>query len=60
MKQPEVLKDNFGYQQDVIDRALWLPEKVESVGACSLSVGTPAMRQTVTDFVQRRDEFPEK
>lgn len=52
------LKDGFGYQQDVIDRAKWLLKEVQSVGAYSQSQGTPGIRESVAKFIERRDGHP--
>ena len=54
----EALKSAFGYKQDVIDRAKWLSQEVQSVGAYSASAGVPAIRQSVANFLEKRDGFP--
>lgn len=54
----EALKSSFGYKQDAIDRARWLLKQVGSVGAYSQSAGAPGIRQSVANFIERRDGFP--
>ncbi|KAL2421893.1 putative alanine aminotransferase, mitochondrial [Exophiala dermatitidis] len=54
----EALKSSFGYKQDAIDRARWLLKQVGSVGAYSQSAGVPGIRQSVANFIERRDGFP--
>jgi alanine transaminase len=58
LEHPDVLKSTFGYGQDAIDRARWLLKEVGSVGAYSMSAGAPAIRQSVANFIERRDGFP--
>ena len=58
LEHPDVLKSSFGYPQDAIDRARWLLKEVGSVGAYSMSAGVPAIRQSVANFIERRDGFP--
>lgn len=53
----EALRTSFGYKQDVIDRAKWLLEEVNSVGAYSQSQGVPAIRQSVAHYIERRDGY---
>ncbi|OAA61077.1 alanine aminotransferase [Niveomyces insectorum RCEF 264] len=54
----DVLRNALGYKQDVLDRARWLLKHVGSVGAYSASNGVPAIRQSIADFLERRDGFP--
>ncbi|CAN8098465.1 unnamed protein product [Discula destructiva] len=54
------LLEHFDYKPDVIARAKWLLSKVGSVGAYSASNGVPAIRQSIADFLERRDGFPAK
>ncbi|RMZ74936.1 hypothetical protein DV737_g5601, partial [Chaetothyriales sp. CBS 132003] len=54
----QALIDHFKYKQDAIDRARWLLTEVGSVGAYSQSAGAPAIRQSVANFIERRDGFP--
>ncbi|KAJ5959525.1 uncharacterized protein N7479_006675 [Penicillium vulpinum] len=58
LKNPEVLKESFGYKQDVIDRAQALLDNVQSVGAYSHSQGAPGIRDSVAKFIEKRDGFP--
>ncbi|KAJ9607166.1 alanine transaminase [Cladophialophora chaetospira] len=58
LENEEALKSSFGYKQDVIDRARWLLKEVGSVGAYSQSAGAPGIRQSVANFIERRDGFP--
>ena len=58
LDNPKALIDNFGYKQDVIDRAKWLLSEVKSVGAYSQSQGVPGIRKNVANYIERRDGFP--
>ena len=58
LENEQVLRDSLGYKQDVIDRARWLLREVQSVGAYSQSQGVPAIRESVADFIERRDGYP--
>lgn len=51
------LKSEFGYPQDVIDRAKWLLKEVKSVGAYSQSNGAPGIRESVARFLEKRDGY---
>ncbi|KAI1917388.1 alanine transaminase [Ophidiomyces ophidiicola] len=57
LEKEDVLKSEFGYKQDVIDRARHLLKDVQSVGAYSQSCGAPAIRKSVANFIERRDGF---
>ncbi|KAJ5773201.1 hypothetical protein N7457_008097 [Penicillium paradoxum] len=57
LENPEVLKESFGYKQDVIDRAQALLANVHSVGAYSHSQGAPGIRNSVAKFIEKRDGF---
>lgn len=54
----QVLQTQLGYKADVIARARKLLGDVKSVGAYSQSQGAPGIRQSVADFIERRDRFP--
>lgn len=58
LENEEVLKSSLGYKQDVIDRARSLLRDVRSVGAYSQSHGAPSIRESVANFIERRDGFP--
>lgn len=58
LENEQALKDSFGYKQDAIDRARWLLKEVNSVGAYSGSGGAPAIKQSVANYIERRDGFP--
>ncbi|PYI33136.1 alanine aminotransferase [Aspergillus indologenus CBS 114.80] len=58
LENPELLRTNFGYPQDVIDRAKVLLADVQSVGAYSHSQGAPVIRDSVAKFIEQRDGFP--
>ncbi len=58
LESEQVLKDSLGYKSDVIDRAKRLLKDVKSVGAYSQSQGAPGIRQSVADFIERRDGYP--
>lgn len=48
----------MGYKKDVIARAKKLLSAVGSVGAYSQSNGAPGIRQSIADFIERRDGYP--
>ncbi|KAK5709486.1 alanine transaminase [Elasticomyces elasticus] len=54
----EVLEKSSGYKSDVFERARKLLKDVKSVGAYSQSQGAPGIRQSVADFIERRDGYP--
>ncbi|KAK5010702.1 alanine transaminase [Cryomyces antarcticus] len=58
LEKEDVLRDGLGYKQDVIDRARKLLKDVKSVGAYSQSQGAVGIRQTVAEFIERRDGYP--
>ena len=58
LENEQALKDIFGYEQDVMDRARWLLNDVHSVGAYSQSQGAPGIRNSVAQFIERRDGYP--
>nr|POE64958.1 putative alanine aminotransferase, mitochondrial [Quercus suber] len=58
LENEEALEKSFGYKSDVIARAKKLLKDVKSVGAYSQSQGGPAIRQSVADFIERRDGYP--
>ncbi|KAJ4393688.1 alanine transaminase [Gnomoniopsis smithogilvyi] len=60
LEKESALIEHFDYKPDVIERAKWLLSKVGSVGAYSASNGVPAIRQSIADFLERRDGFPAK
>lgn len=57
LQHESVLLDIMGYKSDVIDRAKRLLKDVKSVGAYSQSQGAPSIRQSVADFIERRDGY---
>ncbi|KAL1841667.1 hypothetical protein VTJ49DRAFT_6773 [Mycothermus thermophilus] len=58
LDKPDVLVNELGYKPDVLERAKKLLKAVGSVGAYSASNGAPAIRQSVAEFLERRDGFP--
>ena len=58
LEKEEVLTDGLGYKRDVIERAKKLLDDVKSVGAYSQSQGAPGIRQSVANFIERRDGYP--
>ncbi|KAF4535224.1 Alanine aminotransferase [Lasiodiplodia theobromae] len=58
LEHEDVLRNGLGYKQDVIDRARKLLKDVGSVGAYSQSQGSPAVREEVAKYIERRDGFP--
>jgi len=57
LENDKALGETFGYQSDVILRARKLLKDVKSVGAYSQSQGAPGIRQSVADFIERRDGY---
>ncbi|KAM0723524.1 hypothetical protein Q7P37_000511 [Cladosporium fusiforme] len=57
LENESVLKKSLGYKEDVIERAKVLLKDVKSVGAYSQSQGAPGIRQSVADFIERRDGY---
>ncbi|KAL3422089.1 aminotransferase class I and II [Phlyctema vagabunda] len=60
LEKENVLLEHLGYKSDVIARAKWLLENVQSVGAYSDSTGAKGIRESVAAFIERRDGFPAK
>ncbi|KAJ4293738.1 alanine transaminase [Collariella sp. IMI 366227] len=58
LEKADLLINELGYKPDVFERAKKLLAAVGSVGAYSASNGVPAIRQSVADFLERRDGFP--
>ncbi|KAK4677285.1 alanine transaminase [Podospora pseudoanserina] len=58
LEKEDVLIEHLGYKKDVIERAKKLLKVVGSVGAYSASNGVPAIRQSIADFLEKRDGFP--
>lgn len=58
LAKEDALKSTFGYKDDVMARARKLLKDVKSVGAYSQSQGAPGIRQSVADFIERRDGYP--
>ena len=58
LENEQVLTSQLGYKPDVIERARKLLRDVKSVGAYSQSQGAPGIRQSVADFIERRDGYP--
>ncbi|KAK5135783.1 hypothetical protein LTR08_004609 [Meristemomyces frigidus] len=54
----EMLEKHCGYKSDVFERARQLLKDVKSVGAYSQSQGAPGIRQSVANFIERRDGYP--
>lgn len=57
LENEEALEKSFGYKSDVVARAKKLLKDVKSVGAYSQSQGAPGIRQSVADFIERRDGY---
>jgi len=58
LEHENVLIDSLGYKSDVIARAKKLLKEVKSVGAYSQSQGAPGIRQSVAEYIERRDGYP--
>lgn len=54
----DVLTGALGYKPDVITKAKKLLKDVKSVGAYSASSGAPGIKQSVAEFIERRDGYP--
>jgi aspartate/methionine/tyrosine aminotransferase len=52
LEHEDVLTGPLGYKTDVLERAKWLLSEVNSVGAYSQSMGAPAIRQSVANFIE--------
>ncbi|KAI7203502.1 hypothetical protein KC365_g18229, partial [Hortaea werneckii] len=57
LEKEAVLSKELGYEKDVFERARKLLADVKSVGAYSQSQGAPGIRQSVADFIERRDGY---
>ncbi|KAI9800945.1 MAG: hypothetical protein M1833_003082 [Piccolia ochrophora] len=53
----DVLLDQLGYKQDVVDRARTLLGECHSVGAYSQSQGVMAFRESIARFIEHRDGY---
>jgi len=58
LKHEDVLINSLGYKSDVIARAQKLLKEIKSVGAYSQSQGAPGIRQSVAEYIERRDGYP--
>lgn len=58
LEHEDVLTGSLGYKKDVIQRAQKLLKELNSVGAYSQSQGSPAIRQSVAEYIERRDGYP--
>lgn len=57
LDQESVLTKHLGYPSDVISRARRLLKDVSSVGAYSQSQGGSSIRQSIADYIERRDGY---
>lgn len=57
LEHEDVLTGPLGYKKDALERAKWLISEVNSVGAYSQSMGAPAIRQSVANYIERRDGY---
>jgi alanine transaminase len=58
LEHEDVLTSSLGYKKDVVARAHKLLGEVKSVGAYSQSQGAPGIRQSVAEYIERRDGYP--
>ncbi|KAK8069388.1 hypothetical protein PG994_006004 [Apiospora phragmitis] len=58
LEKKEILIEHLGYKSDVIERAQSLLSHVGNVGAYSASAGVPAIKESITKFLEERDGFP--
>jgi hypothetical protein len=54
LEHEDVLLNQLGYKSDVIARAKWLLNHVQSVGAYSASAGVPAIKQSIANFLESK------
>lgn len=52
LEHEDILLNQLGYKQDVIERARWLLKAVGSVGAYSASAGVLQIRESVAKFIE--------
>lgn len=48
----DILLNQLGYKQDVIERARWFLKETPSVGAYSQSAGVPGIKASVAKFIE--------
>jgi alanine transaminase len=58
LNHEQLLVRSMGYKKDAMDRARKLLTDIGSVGAYSQSMGAPGIRQSVAEFIERRDGYP--
>ncbi|KAF2764732.1 PLP-dependent transferase [Teratosphaeria nubilosa] len=58
LENRKALEQSFGYKSDVFERAEKLLKDVKSVGAYSQSQGAPGIRESVANFIEKRDGYP--
>ncbi|KAI1941541.1 proteasome regulatory particle subunit [Ophidiomyces ophidiicola] len=58
LRKEDILRSALGFKQDAIDRARHLLKDVRSIGAYTQSQGSPAVRQSISAFIEKRDGFP--
>lgn len=58
LEHEDVFTKSLGYKSDVFERARKLLKEVKSVGAYSQSQGAPGIRQSVAEYIERRDGYP--
>jgi len=58
LEHEDVLTGSLEYKSDVIARAKKLLKEIKSVGAYSQSQGAPGIRQSVAEYIERRDGYP--
>ena len=52
LEHEDVLLNQLGYKEDVIERAKWLLKTVGSVGAYSASAGAPGIKESIAKFIE--------
>ncbi|KAF5656473.1 alanine aminotransferase [Fusarium heterosporum] len=57
LEKEDVMIDALDYKPDVFSRARFLLKNVGSVGAYSASAGVPVIRESVAEFLKRRDGY---
>ncbi|KHJ33214.1 putative alanine aminotransferase [Erysiphe necator] len=58
LEDEDILLNKLGYKPDVLERARFLLKAVGSVGAYTASNGIPEVRQSIANFLERRDGYP--
>ncbi|KAG7664128.1 ALT1 [[Candida] subhashii] len=58
LQYPGLLETDIGFPKDVIERGKTILKNVGSIGAYSHSQGNGYLRQSIAEFMERRDGYP--